>query len=365
MKQTTKKSQMTRRHLEEHFQTHPKLQIEDVFKYLFQSAFGCEHLVSSEEMALAYINREYETVSKTAKPYIEPLDGEYSRVYLSCLNDGLKPETLARLFCFSAKLEENGKDALEQKIEVAKELVSIGVLPIENDEFTQKLATWHSLGYPAVHHSNAFREAYKPAYRVIANRYVDFLPLFTQIDKCLAKGKAIIAIEGGSASGKSTLADILKEVYACNVIHMDDFFLRPEQRTQERLLEVGGNIDYERFSLEVLAPLAKNETVCYKPFDCAKQALGEAITLHPDKLTIIEGVYSMHPSFERYYDLSIFLNIDPVYQKERILARNSPSFAKRFFEEWIPFENLYFAKMKIKERADIVFSIPFAREEKQ
>ena len=73
----------------------------------------------------------------------------------------------------------------------------------------------------------------------------------------------------------------------------------------------------------------------------------------------------MHSSFERYYDLSIFLNIDPVYQKERILVRNSPSFAKRFFEEWIPLENLYFAKMKIKERADIVFSIPFASEEKQ
>lgn len=348
---------MTRRHLEEHFQTHPKLQIEDVFKYLFQSAFGCEHLVSNEESALGYINREYETVSKTAKPYIEPLDGEYSRVYLSCLNDGLKPETLARLFCLSAKVEENGKDALEQKIEVAKELVSIGVLPIENDEFTQKLATWHSLGYPAVHHSNAFREAYKPAYRVIANRYVDFLPLFTQIDKCLAKGKAILAIEGGSASGKSTLAAMLEEVYGCNVFHMDDFFLRPEQRTQERLLEVGGNIDYERFGDEVIKLLTNHETVCYRPFDCATQALKEPVTVPPNQLTVVEGVYSMHPSFGEYYDLSVFLDIDPVYQKERIMTRNSPAFAQRFFEEWIPLENLYFSKTNITERADTVLPI--------
>lgn len=28
---------------------------------------------------------------------------------------------------------------------------------------------------------------------------------------------------------------------------LDDFFLRMEQRTPERLREVGGNVDYERF----------------------------------------------------------------------------------------------------------------------
>ena len=247
---------------------------------------------------------------------------------------------------------------VEEKIEVAKELIKSGSLPLDINVFEEKLATWRALGFPAIHHSEIFREVYKPAYRVIANRCVDFLPLFIQIDKRLAKGRAIIAIEGGSAGGKSTLSNILKEVYACNVIHMDDFFLRPEQRTKERFLEVGGNIDYERFSLEVLAPLVKNETVCYKPFDCVKQALGEPITVQPDKLTIIEGVYSMHPSFGEYYDLSVFLNIDPVYQKERILTRNSPTFAQRFFEEWIPLENLYFSKTDIMERADTVLPIP-------
>ena len=35
-----------------HYQAYPKLQIQDIFKFLFQSAFGCEHLVSDEEKAL-------------------------------------------------------------------------------------------------------------------------------------------------------------------------------------------------------------------------------------------------------------------------------------------------------------------------
>ena len=347
----------TKQKLIQHYKRYPDLQVEDIFKYLFQSAFGCEHLVSNQEAALAYIKREYETVSKTSKAFAEPLDGEYSRVYLSCLNEGLAPETLARLFCLSAKKEEDGMVSLEKKIEVAKELVEGGELVLDKNEFIQKLATWQSLGFPAIHHSEAFRASYKPAYRVVANRYVLFLPLFTKIDKLLAKRTTIVAIEGGSASGKSTLADILKEVYSCNVFHMDDFFLRPEQRTQERLLEVGGNIDYERFSVEVIAPLVKNETVSYRPFECAIQTFGEPITVQPNKLTVIEGVYSMHPFLGEYYDISVFLDIDPAYQKERILVRNSPVFAKRFFEEWIPLENLYFSKTKVQESADMVLPI--------
>ena len=43
----------------DHFRNYPALQIRDIFKYLFQSAFGCEHLVSSPEAAASYINEEY------------------------------------------------------------------------------------------------------------------------------------------------------------------------------------------------------------------------------------------------------------------------------------------------------------------
>ena len=354
----------TAQNLIAHAKAFPQLQAEDVFKYLFQSSFGCEHLVSNEEAALAYIEREYEGVSKVAESCVEPLDGEYSRVYLSCLNDGLTPKTLARLFCLSAKKEEGGDKALTEKIEVAKALVKKGDLPLDAKEFAEKLATWARLGYPALHHSDAFRVFYKPAYRVIANRYVQWLPLFAKIDQLLLHGRAIITLEGGSASGKSTLGNILAEVYACNLFHTDDFFLRPEQRTKERFAEVGGNVDYERFQKEVLVPLAKNETVCYRPFDCSVQSLGEPVTVEPNRLTVIEGVYSMHPAFERYYDLSVFLDIDSAYQRERIAKRNSPTFAKRFFEEWIPLENLYFDKTNVLERADLVLPIFRTCEEK-
>ena len=340
----------TRALLLEHYKKYPKLRAEDIFKYLFQSVFGCEHLVSDPSAALNYIKKEREM--SVSSPTLDELDGEYTRVHISCL----APETLARLFCLSAK-KEDGLASLEAKLEVAKELVANGDLPLDGEDFSRKLEAWRQAGYPALHHSNAFREAYRPAYRVIANKYAKFLSIFAEIDSLLANGNAIIAIEGGAASGKTTLSGILAEVYDCNVFHMDDFFLRPEQRTPERFAEIGGNVDRERFLEEVLEPLKRGDAVCYRPFDCGKWALGEPKTVEPKKLTVVEGVYSMHPDLSDCYDYSVYLDISPEYQRDRIQERNSPAFAKRFFEEWIPLENRYFEGMRVKERCCEVLKI--------
>ena len=87
-----------------------------------------------------------------------------------------------------------------------------------------------------------------------------------QIDELLAKqDMVIVAIDGKCTSGKTTLASKLAEIYDCNVFHMDDFFLRPEQRTPERFAEVGGNVDYERFQEEVLLPLKSGKAFSYRP----------------------------------------------------------------------------------------------------
>ena len=352
------KNERTRESLINHYKAYPKSETTDIFKYIFQSAFGCEHLVSNRSAAEEYIRREYESAAPTGACCIDKLDGDYSRVHLSCLGDGLTAETLSKIFCLSAKKEPNGEEGLLQKLKIAAKLIESGELPIEKENFDKKLAEWQASGFPAVHHSDTFRAEYRPAYRVIANKYVEYLNIFSKIDKLLAeKDSVIIAIEGGSASGKSTLAEILSDVYDCNVFHMDDFFLRPEQRTAERFSEIGGNIDWERFIDEVIEPLMNGKTVCYRPFDCSTQTLKDSVTVATKKLTVVEGVYSTHPSFEGYYDLSIFLDIAPEHQKERILKRNSPQFATRFFEEWIPLENKHFIYTEIKKRVDVLHTV--------
>ena len=340
-----------------HCSAYPKLCPQDIFKYMFQSAFGCEHLVSDENTVLDYIKSEYETVPKTALPLTEELDGDYSRVHLSWLNEGIKAETLAKLFCLSAKKEPDGALLLERKIEIVKKLIKENKLPFEKNDFNEKLDEWCKNANPAIHHSGIFRLEYKPSYRVISNTYARFMKLFAQIDRLSDREKVVVAIEGASASGKTTLAEILKKVYDCNVFHTDDYFLRPEQRTPSRFAEIGGNVDRERFDEEIVQPLMKNEIVNYRPFNCSTQTLGEVIKAIPKKLTIIEGVYSTHLAFPRYYDVAVFLDVDPECQKKRILARNGEKLAERFFGEWIPLENKYFSGTDIRKRVDLIFDV--------
>ena len=180
--------------------------------------------------------------------------------------------------------------------------------------------------------------------------------LFREIDSRLEKGRLILAIEGGSASGKTTLAKLLKERYDATVFHTDDFFLQPHQRTPERYAEVGGNLDRERFLKEVLTPLKEGREVEYRRFDCSTMKICEAEIITPKNLVIIEGAYSMHPDLRELYDLSVFIDISKPLQKERILKRN-PQFSDRFFNEWIPLEERYFDKMQIKENCDMVIEI--------
>ena len=352
-----KQNEITRARLLEHLRSYPEMQTEDAFKYIFQSAFGCEHLIHSREGALAYLMRECEALSPSEEPRTDPLDGGYSRVHLSWLNAGLSAETLTRLFCLSARVEADGRDRLLEKLEVATRMVEDSELPFNSGDFRTALESWREIGFPAIHHSDRFRAEYRPSYRVIANEYVAFLPIFAAIDRLLSKGRITVAIEGGSASGKSTLADILKRVYDCNIFHMDDFFLRPHQRTAERLAEVGGNIDRERFLSEVLLPLSRGERVSYRRFDCQTSDLSEPTTVTDTPLTVIEGVYSMHPDLSEHYDLSVFLSISPAYQRERILKRNAPKFAERFFNEWIPLESRYFSELRIKEKCRLVVDV--------
>ena len=175
-----------------------------------------------------------------------------------------------------------------------------------------------------------------------------------KIDMLLGEREfVIVAIDGKCTSGKTTLAGRLAEIYDCNVFHMDDFFLRPEQRTAERFAEVGGNVDYERFQEQVLIPLKLRQPFSYRPFDCKTFTLSEPIDVSCKQLNIIEGSYSMHPYFGDPYDLMILLTVDEATQRQRI-GKRPPFLQKRFFEEWIPMENRYLDGFEIPGEADLL-----------
>jgi len=168
------------------------------------------------------------------------------------------------------------------------------------------------------------------------------------------KDQVLIAIDGSCGAGKTTLTGRLAAHYDCNVFHMDDFFLRPEQRTPERYEETGGNVDYERFREEVLLPLRSGKPFSYRPFDCKTLSLSAPVMVTPKKLTIVEGSYSMHPYFGDPYSLKILLTVSPELQRERILKRPA-RLHEQFFSRWIPMENRYLEAFHIASQCDLIY----------
>lgn len=184
------------------------------------------------------------------------------------------------------------------------------------------------------------------------------MELLQAIDERLPRQeRLLLAIDGGSASGKTTLAALLAQRYGCPVFHMDDFFLRPEQRTPQRLAEPGGNVDRERFFSEVLQPLRQGGPASYRRYDCRTGQLLPPVLRQAGQLNVIEGAYSMHPELSALYDLSVFLAVSPEMQHRRILQRE-PAFKQQlFFRQWIPMENRYFQTFSIPERCDLRIEI--------
>lgn len=182
------------------------------------------------------------------------------------------------------------------------------------------------------------------------NNMLDFIK--TKLNET-NKRPFLIAIDGMCGSGKTTLGNTLAKELNASLFHMDDFFLQPHQRTEARLSEPGGNVDYERFKEEVLDHVAHESGVTFRPFSCHEWKLADkAVSVPYNDIIIVEGSYSHHPYFEDIFNIKIFLEISVEEQKKRIIARDGKDIWPMFENKWIPMENKYFEEYKIKENSD-------------
>lgn len=386
-----------------HCAKYPRMQIQDAVKLLYQSEFGGGHMISDIGKSLDRIieeslknasqfGKKRQKIINYKKEQSEPRSETYERLrddqmlyeyigdgicrmYLSVLDEGLRPETLNQMFVWTAEHKRGTVDGFERKLDILLHCCRDGELPWSVSEVQSYLRAYKEQGYPAVSHSDGYRETYHPSYRIVDERFARSYPVFLEIDRVLTQaGDAVavatgsvetsagmekhkplvIAIDGMCGAGKSTLGNLLSQIYDCNLFHMDDFFLRPEQRTPERYAEVGGNVDYERFKEAVLDHLRDPNGLAYQRFDCSKRVLGEWHQVPYKRLNIVEGSYSQHPYFGDVYDLRFFCGIEPGEQLRRIEQRNGVEMLEIFKSKWIPMENQYLETFGIREKSIVV-----------
>ena len=128
----------TKEYILNQFKIYPKLELQDLMKFLYQSCFGCEHLVSDFSTVKSNIEHELQD-NKDSFNSIEELDGDYVRIHL---NYGLNVNTLSTLFIRSCQQEENGIKQLEDKIQILLELIFDNTLPFSFEESKDLLLKW-------------------------------------------------------------------------------------------------------------------------------------------------------------------------------------------------------------------------------
>lgn len=348
---------------------HPSMEPQDVYKLMYQAAFGAEHLLADKEAAYRYLQTEFEELPANGiseAPLYEPIGDGICRVNLQAWKRKALPVSwLFRMFEHSVMAaSDTGAEDFFLYRRIAREKVEEGIFGFSLQEFDVFGEEYEKQGLHPVHHSETYRKAEYPAYRLICSRQIRLLPILEKIGELLDSAPAIpatitVTIDGRCASGKTTMATMLSYITGAGVVHMDDFFLPMELRTTERLAEPGGNVHYERFAEEVLPFLRGKDDFYYRRFQCSTMTLGDAVPVqyHGQEsvpvIRIVEGAYSMHPYFGDYGDIKVFSDVSQEEQLRRIANREGREAVEVFRNQWIPLEEKYLEQYQIAGQADI------------
>ena len=343
-------------YIKSQLELHPSMQPQDIIKLCYQAAFGAEHLLLDKTRALTYFNEEYTSIEPLASNLYEQISDNIYRINLATWKAvGMPSDWLFEMFVNSMKPVENGEDLFLEYLNSFEENFTCLHTSFSRTEWITCKENYLKDGIRAVHHSQIYRDSEKPAYRIVDARFIRLLPLLQKASQLqTSTSTKVIAIDGRAASGKSTMADDLKIILGAGIVHMDDFFLPPVLRTEERFKQPGGNVHYERFTEEVIPQLSNNAAFSYRRFACHVMDYSGERFVDESEWRVIEGSYSLHPILGDYADLKVFSTIDPEAQMERIINRNGVEMAERFRTTWIPMEEMYYDYYMIKNKCDLV-----------
>lgn len=366
--------------IENYIKGHAVLTCRDLLKFCYQGCYGPRHLMPDKSVAYKYFLDEFKETPAGEGELTERISENYIRVnFAPYKKKNLPPEWLFEMFYYTAMEAPELSREPEEAFSIVEQVLEGKKDSISTEEWRRCVEEFLKEETPSVHHSEEYKAAENPHYRLISGKYEKMFPIFLLMtEKQGLEKKAltfeyhedytgelvampveskkneilILAIEGRAASGKSTLAAELARITKSPVIKMDHFFLPKSLQKPKRLKEPGGNIHYERFIEEVLSNIKEDHPFSYAIYDCQVGGPNgmEAIPATPWR--IVEGVYSLHPKFGDYADVKVFVDVSPEEQMQRIRIRNGVELAKKFREEWIPMEEVYFHVNRHEKNVD-------------
>jgi uridine kinase len=166
----------------------------------------------------------------------------------------------------------------------------------------------------------------------------------------------LLAIDGHSAAGKSSLArGVVALTPGATIVPTDDFYRPLDVDYREALDAAGGYAEYydwQRLETEVLRPLRSGSPARFRKYDWLANALGDWVEVAPEGLIVIEGCYCARPELRAYYDAIVLVTTSPVARQRRQHQRNDATPA--WLERWDAAERHYLDRHRPDLYADLI-----------
>jgi sigma-B regulation protein RsbU (phosphoserine phosphatase) len=167
----------------------------------------------------------------------------------------------------------------------------------------------------------------------------------------------LLALDGPSAAGTSTLAAVLAARLGTGVVHGDDFYRdMPEEQRWKLTAEQGVEqyFDWQRLRRQALEPLRNGESTSYRPFSWRPEGglATHRVTVAPTPVVVVEGVYAARPELQDLIDLAVFVDTPAELRQRRLIARGHGNDA--WWPRWDAAEELYFTTIRPIDSFDLV-----------
>lgn len=159
-----------------HITRYPLIGISDIYKLAHQACLGSAHAdaVCDRKYAQILLKKEIENQKEgPLEPAIDPISEDILRVNIRpYLRKNGDTDMLLDAFINTANAYRGSVDKLLSYWNTVRNMISGGLLSLEISEAD---AFWNKIqekNYPAVHHSEIYKENYSPSYRVVAWKYL-------------------------------------------------------------------------------------------------------------------------------------------------------------------------------------------------
>lgn len=176
----------------------------------------------------------------------------------------------------------------------------------------------------------------------------------------------VIALDGGSGSGKSTVALAIAAQLNAALVQSDDFFaaeiaesgwgaLTPAERARAA-------IDWRRLRAEALEPLRAGKPARWHAFDFDAGVRPDGtyamrtdfVEREPSAVIVLDGAYSTRTELADMIDLAVLVDAPAGVRHARLAAREEKSWLAAWHARWDDAEAYYFTHVRPASSFDLV-----------